>query len=164
MCPQCGKQLRNASSLKQHIENIHEADKKKVVCGACGETFPSSVKLGKHMLSVHAPKNLKCLYCDKQFQNEKPVWERHLVTHYNLKPFKCSMCNYDSNRKGNIHVHVKNSHHKAYDPSYIIIDQDMRKKLNDTIRADLEKIRANANVESRSANKYKFMTDTSQEK
>jgi len=153
-CPQCGKVL-TSKGLKDHIQHIHEKDKAKFVCPVCADTFPSLVKLSAHNLRTHAPKNLACLHCDKSFQNDKAVWERHLVTHTNLKPFKCALCPYDSNRKGNIHVHVKNTHHRAYDKELIVVDQTLRKKLNDIIRADIEVIRANANLESRIKNKYK---------
>ena len=62
--------------------------------------------------------------------------------HYDLRPFSCSLCEYESCRNENFKRHVEKMHTKNYDQStHLIINEAKQKKLNDTIRADIATIR-----------------------
>lgn len=52
-CPQCNKKLKNNSSLKQHIQSIHE-NVKRFSCPHCEEMFYYKQTLKNHIIRQHA--------------------------------------------------------------------------------------------------------------
>ena len=88
-CPQCGKELRSAISLKGHINRVHE----KIPCQECGVLVHSD-RMKRHMMATHTPDHLKrfqCELCPKGFATRDNLSD-HINVHTGEKPYKCKFC------------------------------------------------------------------------
>ena len=115
------------------------------ICPICGKGFPTKQRLGRHTRAAHDPKNIKCTKCSKSFADDPVKLLRHMSIHTGLKPFSCSRCNYVSEKKGNVAIHVKKQHHKVVDyDNDILIDKDMRREMEKIARAEIKTMQQNA--------------------
>ena len=79
------------------------------LCNECGKWFGTENQLKRHTARFHSTITLACPYCDKQFKTRLDM-RKHMIYHSNIKPHKCSMCNYESHKRGNVGVHLKSNH------------------------------------------------------
>jgi len=70
---------------------------------------------------------------------------RHVSIHTGLKPFSCSRCNYASERRGNVSIHIKKQHSKIVDyANDIVTDQDMRREMEKICMAEIKIMKQHA--------------------
>ena len=71
-------------------------------------------KLRKHVGTHHSGKrerNIQCPICPKAFYNVK-IMKYHLRTHTNERPWRCSLCIYESKRLNSLRHHLEVAHQK----------------------------------------------------
>ena len=138
-CNECFHYYKNASSLKQHVKEMHtnieqfpclqcnyvakrqrtldihvtykHSDKKPFVCSQCKNAFKTQGDLTKHINTVHMDdRSFACSQCQKTFKRQKDL-NTHLNTvHSNQRPFACSQCSYASKTQGDLTKHIKTVH------------------------------------------------------
>ena len=93
-CKVCHKAFNNPRSLTKHM---YQHQKKKHVCGKCGEKFPFASQLKTHKLT-HLRPNQKCMYpnCNRRFKNyktkEKRNFNSHRLQHSRIEKYFCEKC------------------------------------------------------------------------
>ena len=106
-CEICGKMFGNIHRLAIHIKGVHEKQRP-FKCANCDKSFFVKSSLKAHVEQVHEGKKrvrpkmakvesteiFKCLQCDKQFQT-KPGLNTHIdIVHIHMgkKRFECTDC------------------------------------------------------------------------
>ena len=102
--PDCGKAYHSKDGLETHINEVH-LQTITHFCEQCGDQFNHKSQFRRHM-KRHDEQNLKCLHCEKTFIRRMQLFT-HLKMHTKLRPYKCASCNYSSERKGNVSLHVR---------------------------------------------------------
>ena len=93
-CSICQVSFSRKSSLKRHIEAVHEK-KKAHKCLICDSNFSSTDSLKQHITTVHEGKKPhKCLICDSNFSSTSDLKRHIAAVHEGTKPHKCSICDY----------------------------------------------------------------------
>ena len=74
ICKFCKKKFTDPSTLRQHINNVHDDVPKQYLCKKCGKRF-SKLSLLKshyktHFISVNSRKIYGCDYCNTQFTSK----------------------------------------------------------------------------------------------
>lgn len=115
-CNQCTAKFKWSTTLKQHIEEIHEG-KMKAACKHCGKKFPRQNLLNRHM-RIHGTdqsKRLFCKFCGKGFWYEHNL-QRHIkVIHGpHEEHFHCSYCGKGFNMKSAMVTHVQQVHFNIF--------------------------------------------------
>ena len=115
LCPMCGKRCYFTSDLELHLATHHlpaaePAQPEEVMCHVCGKVFSHRYKLKQHLSNIHN-KTFKhsCPFCQKAF-NLRHQLTKHLVTHSDIKPFKCKYCEYKNARKYRVVKHIQKAH------------------------------------------------------
>jgi KRAB domain-containing zinc finger protein len=113
-CHLCGKKIK-AYSFKSHmkIHNTETPGVYKCYRRNCKFLFQNGHELQKHIKEVHpeGPKPFQCDVCRKYFATK--FWLRgHVVSHMDLRPFKCDVkgCLYSGKTKGNVWNHKNRTH------------------------------------------------------
>ena len=138
-CHICAKTFRRTDSLQGHIKRCHEEKMELYKCNTCEKTFTQKGYLKLHM-NIHtgAPRK-QCKYCSKDFSAGSNLLrhvkkchptpkviensqgfimlekspERNPVKDFKpkkKKTFNCETCDFKSQRKYNLEVHMKNKH------------------------------------------------------
>ncbi|XP_068995965.1 zinc finger protein 11-like [Embiotoca jacksoni] len=112
-CPVCGKTFLRAAAMRRHQE-IHDANRDlKYQCGNCDKRFRDHYDMNRHTMRVHEKgemggggtkeedvaepctsemsDNKSCLLCGKYFARQVDM-ERHMKSHSEDRPYKCSFC------------------------------------------------------------------------
>ena len=92
-CPHCSSSFLRKRTKVSHIKVKHEGQKK-CHCKVenCSWSDNDYGKLIGHMFSVHnVGTELKCMHCNKVFQNERS-YEYHIIYAHEAKQFQCSKC------------------------------------------------------------------------
>jgi len=97
MCPDCGKFLRNANTLRAHI--LSKTCHKSLMCQICERTCENDAGLKSHMRShsgkddqpVDGMKYYHCDECGHAFSSSKAL-ENHLALHASGKHHVCCVC------------------------------------------------------------------------
>jgi uncharacterized Zn-finger protein len=83
-CKLCDAKFKR-TSLKRHVETIHEG--KKYECHICNEDFTSKPSLKLHVSSIHEEKTFECTVCSASF-TQRGNLKRHIVSiHEGERPF-----------------------------------------------------------------------------
>lgn len=113
-------QRETLNKQKTKLENVEKTDSEKE-----GQPTPSSepppVKMEtqetKSESKADASKTsrlYKCEECEKTGETFETkilnVFENHLQKHPNYKPFNCESCQYSSNKRQNLHKHIRSVH------------------------------------------------------
>ena len=137
-CQICAKTFSRTDNLHAHVTKCHEENLELYKCDTCEKTFAQKQYLKLHMdIHTGAPRK-QCKYCDRDFSDKSNLRrhvkkchptpkvientqgfillekspERNPVQH--LKPkkkaFNCETCDFKSQRKYNLEVHMKNKH------------------------------------------------------
>ena len=118
LCPMCGKRCYFTSDLELHLatHRLPCADppqQEEVMCHQCGKVFSHRYKLKQHLTNIHNKTfRHSCPFCNKVF-NLRHQLTKHLVTHSDVKPFKCRYCDYKNARKYRVVKHVQKTHQGA---------------------------------------------------
>ncbi|XP_061663043.1 zinc finger protein 420-like [Syngnathoides biaculeatus] len=117
-CPVCGKSFLRAAAMRRHQETHSENRKLKYKCAHCDKRFRDQYDLNRHNMRVHerddananadeddanaddraaeneAPEesdDKNCPLCGKFFAWQMDM-ERHMMSHSEDRPYKCSFC------------------------------------------------------------------------
>ena len=119
LCPMCGKRCYFTSDLELHLatHQLPCADppqqQEEVMCHQCGKVFSHRYKLKQHLTNIHNKTfRHSCPFCNKVF-NLRHQLTKHLVTHSDVKPFKCRYCDYKNARKYRVVKHIQKTHQVA---------------------------------------------------
>ena len=137
-CDKCGKGFLSKRLLHQHTQRIHLVNVKPVSCLKCDHTSIShrehvthqklhtpKTKCGlcnfvtwdkrclqRHTKNKHDPNIIlphQCLTCKKGFSSMSEL-AKHQRTHSGFRPFKCTLCDYQSSDKFGLRKHVLRKH------------------------------------------------------
>ena len=99
-CTTCQKPLSSNSSLKRHMELVHDAafftknhffltsEKKIYACPKCSKTFANKSNVNKHIL-IHDNNTYACNQCENKYEY-KPSLIRHQKVHENPEDLSCT--------------------------------------------------------------------------
>lgn len=114
----------------------YDSKKKTFVCRICSQTYDQRDHLDRHISVQHITRLYNCYKCDGKFQVNKllPHFKLYHMNHVNdpkaistfsnLNDFAvhcCGFCNYSSQVRSEVVVHMKNEHYEVYERSE---DQD----------------------------------------
>lgn len=108
VCNFCQKTLREASSLKNHIELFHANSTPSLACpiAACTKVCFTNKQLQKHVQTHNEDARKCCPVCGILVAN-KPSLDRHIArVHLKVRNFHCDICDYQGFFKFNIVDHV----------------------------------------------------------
>lgn len=89
-CFVCKKLYASETSLRNHINNIHDPSAKKHKCKFCGAAFFRAYLLKNHLDNQHYDiKKFICTTCGMGLKSKISL-DRHMYRHSGVKPFKCS--------------------------------------------------------------------------
>ena len=137
-CHMCAKTFHRKDSLREHINRCHEENLVLYKCYTCEKTFTQKSYLKLHMdIHTGAPRK-QCKYCPKDYSVGSNLLRHVKKCHptpkviensqgfiilgksperkpvKDLKPkkkaFDCGSCDFKSQRKYNLEVHMKNKH------------------------------------------------------
>jgi len=109
-CHKCFSSYKNNSSLKKHIQMVHE-----FTCTVCLQNFDENIQLIQHIQTQHADKKevLYCQNCSKQF-TKIDIFNRHILNFH--EKFTCTDCKHIFDGKKQLRQHQQlNKHHKFAD-------------------------------------------------
>ncbi|XP_059608030.1 uncharacterized protein LOC132255876 [Phlebotomus argentipes] len=121
ICQYCSKTYSNRENLKAHIRSRHRglppdirATDEVVFCTVCTKDFQNLAALKNHVeIHVRDKKRKLCVcpYCGKTLLDWHN-YQRHLVIHIDVSPFKCATCAKTFKRKDaivkHVRIHIKN--------------------------------------------------------
>jgi len=118
LCPICGKKCYYTADLEIHIAVQHMGlalerppkDEGEVMCHECGKVFSHRYRLKQHLSTTHnKSRDHPCPFCAKVFCLKHQL-TKHLLTHADVKPFKCKYCDYQNVRKYRVTKHCQKQH------------------------------------------------------
>ncbi|XP_070545987.1 zinc finger protein 501-like [Ptychodera flava] len=121
-CKVCGFEPKSFKGMKwheaSHIAEIHS-------CNECPKIFNFKMSLKQHQQGCHT-KKYTCT-CGKTF-GLKSRYTTHLKTHSGNKEFRCSSCDYQTYRKGDLMKHQISKHSNARDFVCALCGQSFKTK------------------------------------
>ncbi|CAL4093594.1 unnamed protein product [Meganyctiphanes norvegica] len=112
-CNQCDYQSYTKVNVSKHWRRTH-SNFKPVNCQICEKVLKNVDTLSRHMRYCHsstsAEKTYLCAICAKAFKHSKHL-TRHQLIHSGEKPYGCTLCDYRTNQRSNVTIHMK-SHKK----------------------------------------------------
>uniref|UniRef100_A0A1A8USP6 Zinc finger protein 473 n=1 Tax=Nothobranchius furzeri TaxID=105023 RepID=A0A1A8USP6_NOTFU len=111
-CPVCNKTFLRAAAMRRHQETHNENRDFKYKCSSCDKRFRDHYDLNRHEMRVHEKGEFSksindedledpnafevletktCLLCGKYFARQVDM-ERHMKSHSEDRPYKCSYC------------------------------------------------------------------------
>lgn len=136
-CNICGNDYKSSTSLKEHIQRIHEGKTPQYKCNMCDETFISRATMRRHKGRVH-PSNpdlkcklcghicadgyafklhenvhregrFMCKYCGKCVKSQQTL-DEHERTHTGENPYLCAECDYRCKSSSVLNKHRISKH------------------------------------------------------
>lgn len=94
-CEKCEREILGKRNYQRHLQT-HEEDPNKrrpYKCDICKDTFTREDSLKSHLKLCHENDSelTLCEKCGKTFNSVRNL-NRHLLTHANERPYKCSTC------------------------------------------------------------------------
>ncbi|XP_057711466.1 zinc finger protein 30-like [Corythoichthys intestinalis] len=109
-CPVCGRSFLRASAMRRHQETHSENRELKYKCAHCDKGFRDPYDMKRHIMRIHERDNSidddeaaaesdspetsddrNCALCGKFFARQVDM-ERHMTSHSEERPYKCSFC------------------------------------------------------------------------
>ena len=104
-CDKCDKKFRQKGQFQFH-NIVHHEKIFPTICPTCGEGFPTSTFLKRHM-SIHTgEKKFKCTVCNKSFRL-LGTQKKHELIHNDFKKFACVICPKRFRASDALKVHIK---------------------------------------------------------
>ncbi|KAK3583691.1 hypothetical protein CHS0354_021440 [Potamilus streckersoni] len=116
LCHLCPAKFKWSSTLKQHIEEIHEG-KMHAECKICGKKFfrPAQLKRHERIHGLDESKRLFCTQCTKSFLFECNLQRHMQVVHEpQTEKFHCSYCGKGFHQKNSMIAHVQLLHFNLF--------------------------------------------------
>ena len=113
VCGTCSKRYKSYSSLKIHVQKVHEG--KKDQCKVCGISYSDKSRLTRHVQRVHEKLNMKthiCETCGKGITNAAALREHKRAVHDGHKDHACEQCGKTYGHRDTLRKHF-NAHHKG---------------------------------------------------
>ena len=87
------KELENANSEIKTLKGIKDSEEKGLggKCDSCDFASESKTILRKHSLQNH-PRQIKCKFCDKNFERKSDLESHINLSHGSVKKFQCEHC------------------------------------------------------------------------
>ena len=111
MCEYCDRFFANKSGLARHKSVVH--GQKASECEDCGKTFPTMLRLERHIQAVHVPNEtvrFACDICDKSFKLSLYLTRHQKEVHGSIDPFSCDVCDKQFFRKSSLSRHLSMAH------------------------------------------------------
>ena len=106
-CAECGFVGISKSSLKQHVEYVHD-NLKRYKCVDCQLEFYHESALKEHVKSVHDKvKDFVCKICNQKFSRVSHLNQHMKEVHDKSKPYSCPQCNYTCSTAAKLKRHSK---------------------------------------------------------
>ena len=134
LCPDCGTSWKTQAGLEGHINKVH-LKKTTDFCDICGTTFYHPREFRRHQ-ERHRDQKLCCNHCGKSFTDRLRL-RNHLRAEAKLKPYQCVHCNYTSERKGNLCLHVRKVHKKEWTNADVFVHKDILEQQNKQLSKDI---------------------------
>ena len=139
-CDECGKLLMNLSSLKSHLQYVHNIDNIFHHCDKCEYKTSNKGTLKNHIRSVHEVAYVTCHICGKKVKGHKDqvrlrnhikrnheepkmvkcphcgkefkdwVLRKHIRNIHEERRFPCELCSYKAQSSFNLKLHISKSH------------------------------------------------------
>ena len=106
-CDQCPHQAKTKISLKHHIESAHEG--KRYYCDQCEYAAVSNGSLKKHLRETHCERNYICDDCDFRAKTAKILKVHVDAIHLKIK-LTCPECGSKHSQQGHLTKHRKLKH------------------------------------------------------
>ena len=74
VCEQCGKSLKSSTTLKNHIQAVHEK-LRQFVCTICDKSFFDRGKLKFHQHKHSEVRNFHCDECGRSFKTRSDLYQ-----------------------------------------------------------------------------------------
>ena len=97
----CGFKSKHKGCLRSHKRRIHSSAVQEMNCSFEGCDFKTKHSLKQHIAGCHSKtraRNIQCPMCSKRFFTTV-LMQKHLCTHTNEKPWRCSLCNFEAKWK-----------------------------------------------------------------
>lgn len=116
-CKLCPRTFLLSHHLTRHLRNHYNQRNKneeggEYKCDVCSMSFKKKLSLVNHS-AIHSMVNLKCVICNKEFEDAQTVRE-HITTHLSGLPFLCYKCDYSFENENDLMEHEQ-KHINDYD-------------------------------------------------
>lgn len=109
-CTICYKNFARKENWLVHLQVKHGSDSRCESCTICGKIFSCRKYLRDHMSRNHPkPESLFVCHCGRSFAYES-YYKEHILTHSDVKNFKCPECDKSFKTKSNLNGHIKSVH------------------------------------------------------
>ena len=105
----CGERLTTEQYF-EHRDKDHSKQSETMICEKCGFNSKIRSKYLKHIAYHHPKKLLICKICNDNEINLAGFRSHYTIVHTNNKPFKCKHCEYRSNNRYNVKLHISKLH------------------------------------------------------
>ncbi|XP_028414748.1 zinc finger protein 184-like [Dendronephthya gigantea] len=103
------------SEKAAHVKTNMVATKTSEPCHICFKTFRDASTLKRHLLTHSDERPYKCTECDKAFRRKDHLQE-HVIVHKLIRPFSCQTCGKSFSRKNGLKTHmIRTTHLLGFD-------------------------------------------------
>ena len=106
-CEQCGTKYTQKSTLKNHIQSIHEGVK--YACNQCDYQYTKQQHLKTHIQSKHEGVRYPCNQCNYQ-ATEKSHLKSHIKSVHEGVRYPCNQCDYQATCPSDVKKHFQSKH------------------------------------------------------
>ncbi|CAH0594283.1 unnamed protein product [Chrysodeixis includens] len=103
-CKSCSFGTKSFSKLANHWHKFHSDSPDQYQCDHCGSWTSSRAAMIKH-LEIHGEKKYSCAVCGYTTYTIE-VMQRHVFTHVNDKPYKCTQCDKSYIQRAQLQRHL----------------------------------------------------------
>ena len=112
-CFSCDFKGRSKQKLDEHTIVKHEKDPQLHKCSMCDKTFILQRYLKVHE-RTHQQNKIKCDKCDMQYKGKSQLLVHIKNVHEGVR-YNCESCDYETTQQGHLNAHVKRIHDKIKD-------------------------------------------------